>query len=82
MEGLAATLTAVGHAALAVRLCAAAAQRALVHTPLPAPEGEAVEQVLATARTELGAGPFATAWAEGSALSLDATVAEALSGSQ
>ncbi|HLZ23699.1 MAG TPA: hypothetical protein VKQ30_16435, partial [Ktedonobacterales bacterium] len=83
VEGLAATLTAMGHAALAVRLCAAAAaHRALAHTPLPAPEGEAVEQVLTTARTALGAGPFAAAWAEGSALSLDATVAEALSGSQ
>ena len=82
VEGLAATLAAMGHVALAVRLCAAAAQRALAHTPLPAAEGEAVEQVLATARTELGAGPFAAAWAEGSALSLDATVAEALSGSK
>jgi non-specific serine/threonine protein kinase len=83
VEGLAATLTAEGHAALAVRLCAAAAaQRALAHTPLPAAEREAVEQVLATARTELGDGAFAAAWAEGSALSLEATVAEALSRSR
>ncbi len=83
VEGLAATLTAVGHATQAVRLCAAAAaQRALAHTPLPASEGEAVDRMLTTARTELGTGPFAAAWAEGSALSLDATVAEALGGSQ
>jgi tetratricopeptide (TPR) repeat protein len=83
VEGLAATLSAVGQAALAVRLCAAAAaQRALAHTPLPAAEGEAVEQVLTAARAELGSGAFAAAWAEGSVLSLDATVADALSGSQ
>jgi hypothetical protein len=83
MEGLAATLAAVGQAALAVRLCAAAAaQRALAHTPLPPTEREAVELVLATARTELGDSAFAAAWAEGSALSLEAAVAEALSVSQ
>jgi hypothetical protein len=83
VEGLAATLAAVGQAAPAVRLCAAAAeQRTLAHTPLPATEREAVEQVLATARTALGAGHFAATWAEGSALSLDDTVAEALSASQ
>jgi predicted ATPase/DNA-binding XRE family transcriptional regulator len=82
-EGLAATLVVVGHAAQAVRLCAAAsAQRALAHTPLPAMEREAVEQVLATARTMLGEGAFAAAWAEGSVLSLDAAVAEALNGSR
>jgi tetratricopeptide (TPR) repeat protein len=83
VEGLAATLAAVGQAALAVRLCAAAAaQRVVAHTPLPATERALIEQVLATARTALGEGTFAAAWAEGSALSLDATVAEALSASQ
>jgi tetratricopeptide (TPR) repeat protein len=83
VEGLAATLAAVGQAALAVRLCAAAAtQRALAHTPLPPTEREAVEQVLTTARTAQGESAFAAAWAEGSALSLAVAVAEALSGSQ
>jgi tetratricopeptide (TPR) repeat protein len=83
VEGLAAMLSVTGHAAPAVRLCAAAAvHRARAHTPLPATEYASVEQVLATARAGLGDGAFATAWAEGSALSLDATVAEALSRSQ
>jgi tetratricopeptide (TPR) repeat protein len=83
MEGMAAPLAAVGQAALAVRLCAAAAaQRMVAHTPLPEMEREAVKQVLDTARTALGEGAFTATWAEGSVLSLDAAVAEALRGSQ
>jgi non-specific serine/threonine protein kinase len=78
-EGLAGIAAAQGQAAQAAQLFGAAdALREVIGTPL-SPVGRAeCEPGLAAARAALGERTFAAAWAEGRAMPLEDTVAEAM----
>ncbi|HEU0025866.1 MAG TPA: helix-turn-helix domain-containing protein [Ktedonobacterales bacterium] len=79
LEGLAATLSAEGRHAPAVRLYAgAAALRRAADTPAPPAEREAAEKTLARAQMALGEPRYRAEWAAGSALARDALLAEAM----
>ena len=69
LEGLARVVAAQGDPMWAVRLCGAAeALRVSIGAPLPSVARVDYERSLASARAQLGEQAFATAWAEGRAL--------------
>jgi len=75
LERLAETAVAQQNPAQAARLLgAAAAGRATLHNPLPPNEQPGQERLLADVKAQLGARPFAAAWAEGAAMSLETAV--------
>ncbi len=79
LEGYAAVLSGEGRQGQATRLCAAAlALRELARAPAPPAEREAVELLLANARTSLGELLFSKARRAGAALTHDAALAAAL----
>ncbi|HEX9440857.1 MAG TPA: hypothetical protein VF909_14320, partial [Roseiflexaceae bacterium] len=59
-------------------LGAAEALRKAIGAPLPPVERPDYERTVAAARAQLDAATFATAWAEGQALTLEQVIAEAL----
>jgi hypothetical protein len=75
---MAAVASAQGQPARAARLWgAAAARRGALGTPLPPVEHAHYERTVAAARTALGEGAFAAAWAAGQTLPLEQAIAEA-----
>jgi predicted ATPase/DNA-binding XRE family transcriptional regulator len=79
LEGYAAVLAGEDHYALATRLCAAAATfREQAQTPAPPVEREAVEQLMAAARSALGRERCRQLWQAGAARSQDDALADAL----
>jgi DNA-binding CsgD family transcriptional regulator len=79
IEGLAPTLVALGSAAQAARLLAAAASmRESLAAPLRPSEAAVVDETLAAARATLGDEAFTSAWAVGTSLSPAQAAAEAL----
>jgi tetratricopeptide (TPR) repeat protein len=80
---LAAVTRAEGTAEKAARLLGAAASiRAASQTRVPRPEAEERDRLLAELRAALGDDAFATAWAEGQAMSRDEAITYALEGTQ
>ena len=76
LDGLAATVAAQGNSAWAAHLWGAAeALREAIGTPLPPLEQASYKWAVVAARTELGEQAFATAWAEGRALSPEQALA-------
>ncbi len=72
LEGLASAVTAQGELAWAARLWGTAeALREAIDAPLPPVEQAGYEQAVATARDHLGAETFASAWAEGRAMTAE-----------
>src|SRR5207249_753697 len=79
LEGLAAVAVAQGQAERAARLAGAAeGLREAMGAPLPPADRAEHERSVGAARTALGEAAFASAWAEGRTLSLEAAVAFAL----
>jgi tetratricopeptide (TPR) repeat protein len=79
LEGLAAVAVAQSQPKRAARLFGAAeGLRQAMGTPLPPAERAEHDRSVAAVRTALGAEPFAAAWAEGRALSLEEACAYAL----
>lgn len=80
LEGLATIACAEGRYDKATCLsAAAAARREQAQTPLPPAEREALEQVIATARTAQEKSAFVREWERGSALTQDEVIEDALS---
>ena len=78
LEGYCALLASEGAYEQATRFCATASTlRQRAHTPLPAAERAAFEEILAQAREALGAAAFDTEWGAGSRLTEAAVLAEA-----
>jgi len=85
-EGIAQCLTgfggvacAAGQAARAARLCSAAeALREAIAIPMEPADGAHYARTIATARAQLDDAPFAAAWAEGRAMTLEQAIDEAL----
>jgi predicted ATPase len=79
MEGLGQLEEAEGHAARAVRIIAAAAAlRDRMGVPIPEIDGEDRARRLDALKRHLGEAAFATAWAEGNAMSVEVATAYAL----
>jgi predicted ATPase/class 3 adenylate cyclase/Tfp pilus assembly protein PilF len=79
LEGLAAVADSAGKTESMMRLYAAAdALRAALGAPRPAENQPEYEQVLATARVQLGQDRFTAVWQGGSALTLEEAIAEGL----
>jgi predicted ATPase/DNA-binding XRE family transcriptional regulator len=79
LEGLAATVCAQGHFAQAICLSAAAATlRTQAQTPLPPAEREAVERVVAAARSALDPAAFEREWNKGATLTQEEAMEEAV----
>jgi predicted ATPase/DNA-binding SARP family transcriptional activator len=80
LEGLAGVAGTQGQAIRAARLFGAAnALREAIHFPLTLSNKDYYERITASARTQLGETAFTTAWAEGSAMTLEEAIAYALS---
>ena len=81
LEGIAAVACAEQHYERATRLCAAAASlRVVAQTPLPPIEQENFDQVVMTARAELGETTFTEEWKIGLTLTQDDAISYALTG--
>ena len=79
LERLAALASARGQTVRAVRLFGAAAElRTVIGWPRPPVDRSYYESLLAAARTQLDEATFATAWAEGRAMTLEQAIADAL----
>jgi non-specific serine/threonine protein kinase len=79
LEGLAAVARMQGQPVRAARLSGAASSlRTLLGAPLPPTDRPSYEQTVAALRTQLDESTFTAAWAEGQAIPLEETLAEAM----
>jgi excisionase family DNA binding protein len=78
LEGVAISLSSLGHAPEVARLLGASTTlRSSIAAPMLPPDVADYERAVASVRSALGSGAFTSAWDAGSALAVEAAVAEA-----